>query len=250
MGMRIFTLADRPDLGWSRWRELNGEWPPLINLAPTGVLCFGTAGFPEHTLIGVSGAEDTVVARASSIPFRLPLGSDGTAVELPDDGLDEVIRWAAADRLTETVPDTVSTIDVTVRRDLQRRGLGSQMLEALCENARRLGFETLVAPVRPVEKHRDPHTAMSEYAARRRGDGLPRDPWLRAHVRLGASLVKVAPVSTVIPGGLAQWRRVTGQPLDRSGPTLVPETLVPLEVSVEHDYAVYIEPAVWMVHTL
>jgi GNAT superfamily N-acetyltransferase len=248
--MRIYTLAERPDLGWSRWRELNAEWPAFMNLAPTGVLAFGAAGIPEHALVGVAGATETVVARGCSVPFRLPRGADGSAVELPDDGWDEVIRWGAAARLTGEPLDTVSTLEVAVRSDVRGRGLGMRMLNALRENARRLGFATLVAPVRPAAKHAEPHVPMSEYVARSRDDGLPSDPWIRAHIRAGGSIVKVAPVSTVIAARLAQWREVTGLPFDQSGPIVVPGALVPVDVSVEHDYAVYAEPGLWVRHEL
>ena len=247
----MHTLAERPDLGWSRWRELNDEWPAFMNLAPTGVLYFGLADFAEHALVGLSAAEpDTVVARASSVPFHLPRTADGFERDLPDDAWDEVIRWAAADRLTARPPDMVSTLEVAVRSDVRGLGLGSRMLRALCDNARRLGFTTLVAPVRPVEKHVEPNTPISEYALRTRADGLPVDPWLRAHVRLGGRIVKIAPTSMVIPGSLEQWRRSTGVPFDRSGPTRVAGALVPVHTSVEHDHAVYVEPAVWMRHSL
>jgi GNAT superfamily N-acetyltransferase len=241
--LKIFTVAERPELARRR-RELDAEWPRFLHYDPTG-LFFHLDAYAEHTLFGVIDAEpDMLVARASSVPFRL-----GDA-ELPDDGLDEVVRWAAHGRLVGAVPDTVATVEVVVRRDAQRRGLGARMLEALRDNARRLGFDTLVAPVRPILKHEEPRVRIAEYAARTRPDGLPWDPWLRAHARLGASVAKVAPYSTVIPGTLQQWREWTGLPFDRSGETVVPGALVPVVASVEHDYAVYVEPNVWMRHAV
>jgi hypothetical protein len=35
-----------------------------------------------------------------------------------------------------------------------------------------------------------------------------------------------------------------------SGPIVVPGALVPVQCSVEHDYAVYVEPGVWVHHRL
>ena len=89
---------------------------------------------------------------------------------------------------------------------------------------------------------------IAEYAARTRPDGLPADPWLRVHVREGGQILKVCPVSMTIAGSLAQWRGWTGLPFDTSGPVAVPGALTPVEVSVEHDRAVYIEPNVWVRH--
>ena len=112
------------------------------------------------------------------------------------------------------------------------------------------GFDSLAAPVRPSRKHFEPEVPMTEYVARVRPDGLPEDPWLRVHARMGARIVKVCPTAMTIPGTLAEWRSWTNLPFDESGPVIVPGALSPVHVSVEHDHAVYVEPNVWMVHSL
>ena len=114
--------------------------------------------------------------------------------------------------------------------------------------AGRAGFADLVAPVRPSRKAEHPEVPMAEYVKWLRDDGLPYDPWLRVHVRAGGRIVRVCPASMVIPGSLAQWREWTGLPFDRSGPVVVPGALCPVQVSVEHDSAVYVEPNVWIRH--
>lgn len=115
-------------------------------------------------------------------------------------------------------------------------------------NVARHGFGELVAPVRPTGKAAEPRTPMEEYVGRLRDDGLPADPWLRVHVRAGGRVVGVAPRAMVIPGTLAEWRRWTGLPFDVSGEVDVPGALVPVQCSVEHDYAVCVEPGVWVHH--
>ena len=99
MRLTTFTLAERPDLGRDGWRSLDRAWPKFMHLAPTGVLYYGTPAFAEHMLLGVRMTDpDDVVARAATVPFAMPRRPDGTPVELPDDGWDEVLRWAAARR--------------------------------------------------------------------------------------------------------------------------------------------------------
>jgi hypothetical protein len=83
-----------------------------------------------------------------------------------------------------------------------------------------------------------------------RPDGLPDDPWLRVHVRAGGTIEQVAPASMVIAGSLAEWRARTGLPFDEAGPVLVPQALVPVVCDPIHDYAVYVEPNVWVRHRL
>jgi hypothetical protein len=76
-------------------------------------------------------------------------------------------------------------------------GISRVMLAALRDNTRRLGFTDLYGPFTPF----------GEYVARRRVDGQPYDSWVRAHLRLGAQIGKVAPCSMVIAGTLAEWVR-------------------------------------------
>ena len=136
------------------------------------------------------------------------------------------------------------------RGAIQGHGVSLAMLTALRDNARRLGFTTLYAPIRPTDKHREPLTPFSEYVARRRADGQPHDAWVRSHLRLGATVVKVAPCSMVIAGTLAEWREWTGLSFDKSGIALVPGALSPVHVSREQDHAVYVEPNLWVRHSL
>lgn len=92
---------------------------------------------------------------------------------------------------------------------------------------------------------------MQQYAARRRrGDGLPTDPWLRTHVRAGGRIVDVCPASMTVGGSLSQWRAWTSLQFDSDGDVDVPGALAPVHVSQTHNYAVYVEPNVWIHHPL
>jgi hypothetical protein len=144
----------------------------------------------------------------------------------------------------------VSALEITVPTDLQGTGLSGRMLAAMRDNVKRLGFKDLVAPVRPNRKHLLPDMTIEAYAALVREDGMPADPWLRVHVRAGGRIVGTCSRAMVIPGTLAEWRSWTGLPFDESRAVTVPGALVPVHCSVEHDYAVYVEPAVWVHHRL
>ena len=121
------------------------------------------------------------------------------------------------------------------------------VLVCLRDNAGRLGFSELLAPVRPNGKA-DVQEPMTEYAARTRDDGLPVDPWLRVHVRAGGRIDRVAPRSMVIPGTVEEWRGWTGLPFDTTGPVVVPGALAPVMCDAEHGTATYVEPNVWVRH--
>jgi hypothetical protein len=146
--------------------------------------------------------------------------------------------------------NTLCALEVAVVPGQRSRHLSGRALAAVADNARDHGFRDVVVPVRPSKKDLVPEMPMDDYVARTRDDGLPEDPWLRTHVREGGQILGVCPVSMTITGSLAQWRDWTGLPFDTSGPVTVPGALNPVEVSVEHDRAVYVEPNVWVRHQL
>jgi GNAT superfamily N-acetyltransferase len=249
MELLIANVADRPDLP-STHAAGEDVWPGFMYEDPMAGLYYADnrTAFPEFVVVAVDAAEpDRIAARALSVPFTW---EGDPEVELPVDGWDGVIRRAALDRQLGRRGNLVSALEITIRPDLQGRGLSAIMLDAMRRNATKLGFGSLVAPVRPTAKHRHPHMPIAEYAAWSRADGLPYDPWLRVHVRAGGRIVGVCHRAMVIPGTLAEWRSWTGLPFDTSGLVVVPHALVPVHCDTVHDHAVYVEPAVWVHHRL
>ena len=83
-----------------------------------------------------------------------------------------------------------------------------------------------------------------------RDDGLPFDPWLRVHVRAGGVIDGVCHRAMTIPGSVADWETWTGLRFPDSGRYVVDGALVPVEIDVEADRGVYVEPGVWVRHAL
>jgi hypothetical protein len=53
-----------------------------------------------------------------------------------------------------------------------------------------------------------------------------------------------------ISGTVSEWESWTGMRFPESGEYIVPDALVPVIVDVAADRCDYVEPNVWMVHTL
>jgi GNAT superfamily N-acetyltransferase len=248
----VATLAERPDLCDRVFQpEIQSAVPEFMRHDRTASLYYGDGRldrFLEYGLVAVDPAElDRPVARAFCVPFAFRDGRPERA-ELPARGWDEVIRWGDEDYRAGRKPKAVSALEIMVAPRLHGRGIAQLMLGAMRDNVRRLGVADLYAPLRPTMKEKEPLTPFAEYAARRRADGLPWDPWVRVHVRAGAEIVKIAPVSMVVAGTLAEWSGWTGLPFDRGGPAIVPGALSPVHVSCEQDHAVYVEPNLWVHH--
>jgi GNAT superfamily N-acetyltransferase len=252
--LAVFPLSQRPELrGQAFSAEFGAAVPEFMRHDPTGALYYADRALDRYLdfiLVAVDRDDPgRVIARAVAVPFAFGDAALGRT-ELPDGGWDAVIRWAHEDWLAGRAASAVSALEIMVLAPYRGRGLSPLMLRAMRDNVARLGFADLYAPVRPTEKHKQPLLPFAEYAALKRQDGLPQDPWVRAHVRLGARIVKVAPCSMTIAGTLAEWSRWTGLGFERSGEAIVPGALSPVHVSREQDHAVYIEPNLWMHHRI
>jgi GNAT superfamily N-acetyltransferase len=250
MDLRIASLAERPDLE-PVFEDLPGSWPEFMYHDIVSATLFEPLlrAHPDMNLIAVDpGDPRRPVARACAVPYGWPGGpGDG----LPDGGYDHVILNGVAD-LAQARPRgrLCAALEITIRPDQRGRGLSGRMLGALRDRLAQLGFTDLVAPVRPNRKHEHPTEPMGAYLARTRVDGMPADPWLRTHVRVGATVVGVAHTSMTIAARLDSWRAWTGVPFDADGPTVVPQGLVPVHCDLARDLGVYVEPNVWVRHRL
>jgi hypothetical protein len=241
--MKTATVEDRPELvgpGWERTRDtlpeynmhgdvLNSYWHRLTEERPA---------FQFHLI----GDGDEVLARACSIPVcwnrrieGLPAGIDGAIARGFDD---------------DRAANALCALVIMLPRDLQGRGLSAAAVTAMGEIARRHGFGSLIAPVRPSWKERYPLVPIERYAGWRRSDGLLFDPWMRVHERLGAIVVKPEPRSLQITGTVSEWEDWTRLAFPDSGDYWFPGGLTTVTIDREAERGSYWEPNVWMRHSL
>jgi hypothetical protein len=235
------TLAQRPDLAEAAYAiPYPSDSPKFMAGSLASLLVRGrrvARRWPHLVVVLLEGGQP--VARGIMVPFR-GRGS------LPARGWDEIAVWAAEDALDDVTPDTACALEIAVHPDHQARGHSRTVLEGM--RAAAAGLKSLVIPVRPPDKAAVPATPMREYAAETRADGLPVDRWLRTHVRAGGLIEAVAPCSATVQAPLEDWRCWTGLPFDRDGVVTVPGALAPVFVSTTQDFAVYVEPNVWVSH--
>jgi GNAT superfamily N-acetyltransferase len=238
--LQVVTAAERPDL-WERARPaFGGIWPEYNMHGNDTSSYFGqlVPRWARFQVLVYDAAADLVVGRGRTIPFRW----DGTLADLPA-GIDAVgLRAVSGD----AAPTAVSALAAEVESDHQRRGLSRLIISAMAEAARQGGLGPLVAPVRPNWKDRYPLIPIGTYAHWRRPDGLPFDPWMRVHSRLGAAILRPAPRSMRIDAPVADWEEWTGLELPGPGEYVFPGGLAPLTVT--GGTGRYWEPNVWMVH--
>jgi GNAT superfamily N-acetyltransferase len=243
-GESVITFAQRSELRDAVREVQAGAWPEFLTHDPIWErhepLLYEAAAEYQFVVVDDHGEP---LAHANSVPFEW----DGEPTPLPD-GIDGVLPAAASMFEAGRAPTAVSALQIVVRRDLRGKGMSARCIAAMARIAHDHGLASLVAPVRPTLKHRYPLVPLERYARWRRPDGQLFDPWLRVHERAGAASVGVCPRSMTITGTIAVWEVWTGMAFPESGRHVVPDALVPVDIDLDNDLGVYVEPNFWMHH--
>ena len=240
--LAVITAAESAAL-WERAREehIFDELWPEYNRHGNHAPHYFSAIYPRHAHLQallVDRRTGELAGRARTIPFAW----DGSLEDLPA-GIDAMGRRAVDDPRT---PNTLSALAAEVLHVYQGAGLSRVVIEVMAAMARSSGLDRLLAPVRPNQKHLYPLTPIERYAHWKRPDGLPFDPWLRVHVRLGGTAVRCERHSMEINAPVPDWEAWTSMTFPEDGDYVFPEGLAPLRV--KHGTGAYWEPNVWVLH--
>jgi GNAT superfamily N-acetyltransferase len=127
-------------------------------------------------------------------------------------------------------------------------GAAAELIRTLIDAARAHGMTRVLAPLRPTRKHQYPLVSIARYASWVRDDGLPFDPWLRLHARLGGRVIGLAPAAQTMRGTVVEWEDWTGMPLPETGDYIIPLGMSVLSIDVDADEGTYVEPNIWVRH--
>lgn len=200
--------------------------------------------FADYQVALYDSEKDRVAGIGSSFPLRW----DDKLENLPEDGWDWAFQEAVKNHKEGIKPNFHCAIQIVLRQDYQGQGLSHTTVGAVRSVTKSKGLPALIIPLRPSEKHRYPLTSLDDYITWTTDDGQPFDPWLRVHLRAGARVIKVCHTSKTILGTPAEWEQWTGLKFPQNGKYVIPGALNPIEVDVEKNKGVYIEPNVWIVH--
>ena len=244
MALRMFTARERPDL-WERGLDSADVWPEYNLHGDVLYQWWGSLDteLPDYQFVLYDEDADEVQGEGHTGP----LWWDGSDEALPD-GIDATIEQIFTGLRADAPVNTICALAAETPRSGRARGLARPLLEAMAELGRRHGLTHLIAPVRPSSKEHYPITPIERYVRWRRADGLPFDPWLRVHERLGARIATPLPHSLRITGTVGEWESWTEMAFPESGDYVFPQGLAPVSVDTAADVGSYWEPNVWVVH--
>jgi hypothetical protein len=245
-GYSVASYDERPDLDDAIDALIAATWPPFMNEDDVANAHFGRAyrDWPQFQTMLLDEA-GTLVALGNA----MPLYWDGTDDDLPDGWREQILR--SVDALETGRPvDTLGAMQIAMRGDARGGGLSGAMVGAMRAGAKAAGYRAVIANVQPTWKTRYPLIPIESYARWTREDGLPFDPWIRLHARLGARIVRVSERALICKGSVADWESWTGMRFPETGSYVVPLATQPVEIDRERDEGVYYDQNVWMVHAV
>jgi len=200
--------------------------------------------FADYQLAVFDTQNNRVAAMGNSFPLRW----DDTLENLPEGGWDWAFVEAVKNHKQGISPNIHCAIQIVIHPDYQGQRLSAPAIEAVRHVTISKGFPSLIIPLRPSEKSKYPLISMDDYLTWKNEAGLPFDAWLRAHARLEGRIIKACHASKIIRGSRAEWEEWTKMKFPQSGQYIIPGALNPIEMNLEKDAGIYIEPNVWVVH--
>ena len=170
--------------------------------------------------------------------------------ELPDNGIDWAIEKGFRDLKSNVKSNLLIGLQISVDKNYQGLGLSTKLLQIIKDISKNHGIDNLAIPVRPILKSKFPLVPMNDYIKWSKEDGLPYDPWIRLHVKAGGRIIKPCNKAMTISGSISDWESWTEHDFPGTGQYIIEGALVPIMIDKEKNIGEYIEPNVWMLHTV
>lgn len=241
--MDVVTSNERPDLEDEAGAAFRVKWPEFIFHDPIAKQYVAQVAecFPQYDVLLLD--KGRVVAGGWGVPIRW----DGTMEDLPD-GYDGAMVRAVEGHRGGVQATTFSFMAVAAGNGEAKRGLAGEVMAALRVRAVEAGLTHVIAPLRPTLKPKYPLVPMASFATWTRSDGLSIDPWIRAHQRMGATILAPSPRSMVITGTVAEWESWTDMVFPETGAYVVPDALGLVHIDRAKDIGTYVEEGLWVQH--
>ena len=246
MELTVCKLSENQSLR-REFSRINGiVWPEFMLNDQAATLYWDyLMTFMAEWQFAVKNEKNEVIAIGNSIPVCW----NGTIEDLPS-GWDDVLEKGVKSHKDSTTPNTLTALAIVIDPAHQGIGLSSFMLSTMKALTTQLNYDYFIAPVRPSMKSFYPLTDMEDYLKWLADDGEAFDPWLRAHCKIGAKILKVAQKSMLVRGTVENWENWTRMRFPQSGRYVIKGALSPIEIDCKSNIGTYSEPNVWVQHNL
>lgn len=243
MSLVVKTIAQLPEYE-ENVSVLNKQtWPEFLRHGDDDHWKAIFRTFPGFQMLFISG--DDLAGVGHTVPLYWNHEND----DLPS-GIEDIILSGMDCIKQNQRPNALAALAVMVSKPHRRKGMSTEILNAMKMAAKQNNMEALIVPVRPTLKSRYPMTPFDQYVTWKSADGGPFDPWLKVHCKMGATVLKIAPKAMIVEGTVAQWEYWTGMRFPSSGDYIVKGALQPVSIDRGNDIGRYEDPNLWMLHAV
>jgi len=245
---KIFTASENELIIKEEMALARKVWPEFMLHDPIAGKYFGKlySGLTDFQFGAIDITCDKLIAVGNCIPFHW----DKPLEDLPDKGWDWVLEKGFRDIENKLTPNFCSALQIMIDPKYLGQGLSSKIVEYMIGITKKNRLLYLVAPVRPNFKPKYPLTHIDNYIKWENDQGLPFDPWLRVHTKLGGKIIKPCHKAMTISGSVKEWEEWAQLKFYESGEYVIPGALKPIEIDLSNNTGKYIEPNVWVAHKI
>jgi hypothetical protein len=196
------------------------------------------------------GLLDISTNQAIAMGNSVPLQWNNDFADLPERGWDWAFEKAVIDAENGASPNILCALQIEIHPEYQGKGLSLNLIQTMKSIGKSMGFNNLIAPVRPNLKCLYPLINIDRYLTWKSNEGSPFDTWIRVHSKVGAKIIKVCHQSMHIRGNCEEWESWTGLTFRESNQYIISGALNPVEINLETNEGIYVEPNVWVVHNI
>lgn len=237
--IEIKTLEEQPELKQDLLKINKTAWPEFLLhwKCPKWKHLFTT--FADYQLLFLNKGQ--LAAFGHTIPVRGDVSN-----KTQSDAMRIIIEQAVQNKIKGMKPNILIALAAVVADNHRDKGLSFEIVKAMKKLAAKRHLSLLLVPVRPTLKYKYPLIPLAEYVEWKRDDGLPFDPWLRVHKKLGGKKFKISLEFMKITGTGQEWEEWTGLKISGKGEFIVPGALNPVKIECENDFGIYYDPCVWV----
>jgi len=205
-------------------------WDKIYDLYPQFQLAYSK----DHKIIAVG----------NSVPLNIENYNNFNI-----DGWDWALEQSIFQYNNQIKPNVLVGLSVVIDNEHQGKGKSKVVLSDFKKIAIQSGFDRVIIPIRPINKHLYPLMNLEDYI-NQRINGLHIDPWIRTHENLGGKIICICKNAMNISGTIKEWEDWSGIKLLNDGKYHIQGSLAPLEVDIAKNYCIYNEPNIWIEYIL
>ena len=196
--------------------------------------------FPSYQLFAFHN-NGTLIGFANTIPFQWNQNKN----DLPNDGWDWMVNKGIKDFESNNKTNSLGGLQIVVTKEYLGKGYSKVLISKAKELKEEKKYKNLFIPIRPTLKQNYAQMPMNEYIEFKKDEKI-YDPWIRTHLKCGASIIKVCENSMNVQGNIQFWENIYQNKIDQSGDLIIDGALHPVKIDIQNNSGEYREPNIWI----